>query len=145
MPDPQKPAGGGKIPSNWKKLTGPSPRMIHDLPPLPDSYIEFKRKLRAEREKKFGGGDGGGGGGGDGGGGVDGGGDDEWGKPKGEAGGGGGGGEEPYVGPEPVGEDDAGSATGKGCSIGGHSGPPAPLGVAVLLGLMGLRRRRPAA
>lgn len=141
MPDPQKPASGGKIPGSWKKLTGNSPRMLNELPELPDSYHEFKRKQREERERKFGGG--GGGGGGEGGASGDGG-TDEWGKPTSD-GGGGGGGDDQYVGPEPIDGEDAGSATGKGCSIDGRTAPTGALGVAVLLGLMGLRRRRPAA
>jgi MYXO-CTERM domain-containing protein len=140
MPDPQKPAAGGKIPGNWKKLTGNSPRMLNELPELPESYHEFKRKQREERERKFGGGSGGGDGGTSGGDGDS----DEWGKPKGEAGGAGGG-DDQFVGPEPIEGDDAGSATGKGCSIDGRTAPTGALGVAVLLGLMGLRRRRPSA
>ena len=140
MPDPQKPAAGGKIPGSWKKLTDGGRRMLQELPPLPDSYLEFKAKQKAEREQKFGKGSDGGGGGGIGSTG-DGDGDDEWGKPSGRGDDSGGGGE--FVGPEPIEEDDAGSATGKGCRVALRDDAGA-LGVLVLLGLMGLRRRRAA-
>lgn len=59
---PQTPGGGGQVPSPgaWKKLTDASPRLIQTLPPLPESYVAYQEKRRAERQKKFGGGGGGG-------------------------------------------------------------------------------------
>lgn len=140
MPDPSKPPGGGKIPGSWKKLTDARPRMLNELPALPESYLEFKRKQREERERKFGGGSSGGDvGSGDG----DGDSTDEWGKPTGGGDGNGGGGGDQFVAPEPIEGDEAGTATGKGCSI-GMSDDVTPVGMAALLALLGLRRRRAA-
>ncbi|MCB9754731.1 MAG: OmpA family protein [Myxococcales bacterium] len=136
MPDPQKPAAGGKVPGSWKQLTGASPRTMAQLPALPDSYLAFKDKQRAERERKFGkssaseggtsGGDGDEGG-------------DGWVHPydrmehdEDDAG---------YGAPEPIEGDEAGSATGKGCSAAAASDREL-LGAALLVGLVGLARRR---
>ncbi len=140
MPDPQKPAAGGKVPGSWKKLTDASPRTMAQLPALPESYLAFKDKQRQEREAKFGrsSSDGGTSGGDDGGEGGDG-----WVHPydrmehddEGGAG---------VDGPEPIDGDDAGAATGKGCSIDQERETNGLLGLALLVGLVGLRRRRVA-
>lgn len=133
----QKPAGGGQIPSSWKKLVGRrSMPPGFELPPLPEKWKDYREKRRS----------GGGGGTGDG---VDtslpGGGDDG---AIGGAGGsdiGGGDDTESYgdelgagdEGPPPV-EGEPG-ATKKGCSI-DAPGEPA-LGLFVLAALAMVRRR----
>jgi outer membrane protein OmpA-like peptidoglycan-associated protein len=134
MPDPQQPAAGGKIPGRWDKLAGASTRMLQDLPPLPQSYLDYKAEQKAERERKFGKGEAAGTG--DSGEGDEGGGDGEWGKGAGSDGGG----MDPdqRVEPEPVEGDEAGTATGKGCSVGSTAPAPAALGLWVLA----LARRR---
>lgn len=142
----QKPAGGGQVPSPgaWKKLSDIRPRMLNNLPPLPESYIKYKEEQQRKREEKFGsgsssssgGGDGDGGDGdGDAGGGEGSGGEAGGGEGGAGSGGGGEGGSEIYRG-----SDEKPGATAKGCSTAGESRHAGWLLAG--LALLGLRRRR---
>jgi len=137
----QKPAGGGQIPSSWKRLSGPRAKPAgFTPPPLPEEWENYREERKAAAGSGgSGSGDGSveklddtnpgsdlsgwedGGDGGDGGGGTD------YSKAYGEG------------GPPPV-EGEPG-ATKKGCTVGATDGGPLALGWLVLLGLMRRRRR----
>lgn len=142
----QKPAGGGQVPAQgaWKKLSDIRPRMLQNLPPLPESYIKYKEEQQRKREEKFGGSSSASGG--DDSGDDDSGGGDSGGEAGGDSGGGSGasgdsGGE---AGGDGIyrGSDEKPGATAKGCS----TSDPSPRGAGLLVALVGLfgwlRRRR---
>lgn len=142
----QKPAGGGSVPSQgaWKKLTDVRPRMIQNLPDLPESYIKYKAEQQRKREEKFGtskpsGDDEGGDGDDDGEGGGSG--SASEGGGSGHEGSSGGNGDGPYLGSD--GGEKPG-ATAKGCATTqpGSAGAGLLASLFGLLGLSGLTRRR---
>ncbi|PRP90659.1 Outer membrane protein A precursor [Enhygromyxa salina] len=146
---PQKPAGGGQVPGggSWKKLADARPRMMNNLPPLPESYTKYKEEQRQAREAKFGGG--GYSGDGDDDGDLGDGGDDDGalggsGSSGGDGGSGSSGasGSSSDGGPPSVGGEPGG--TKQGCAV---EDPATGTGLgllASLFGLLGLRRRRRA-
>lgn len=141
----QKPGAGGQIPSQgaWKKLADARPRMLQNLPELPESYNEYKRAQQAIRDEKFGDGGSTDYGDGDYGDGDEGDGDDSGGGSSSSGGGSsssGGGSSSSGDGPPSV--DGEPGATKQGCAI-DEPGGGAGLGLlAGLFGLLGLRRRK---